>query len=121
MSLTREQILASRGDRKPVPFDVPEWGGTVYIKVMSVRDQVELTDGKKPTDVPLLVVLQSVVDENGQRLFLDDDVEWLADEAFPVVLRVFTFAAKLNGLSTAELEEAVASFSPSPDESRSFD
>jgi hypothetical protein len=31
-------------------------------------------------------------------------------------MRAFAFAAKLNGLSTKELEEAMESFAPAPDE-----
>ena len=119
MGLTREQILGSRKDRKPARIDVPEWGGEVYIRVLSARDQMEMSEDTKPQDMPITVILHCLVDENGERILQDDDFEALAQEDFPVIMRVFSQAARLNGLSTKELDEAIASFEPAPDESRS--
>jgi hypothetical protein len=106
----REQILASQGERKPEPLEVPEWHATVWLKQMTVADQVALSEGTKPADMPVAVLLHCLVDENGERIFTDDDREALAGESFAIVLRVFVAAAKLNGLSTAELDEAMQSF-----------
>jgi hypothetical protein len=116
MTLTREQILASRRDRKPVLLEVPEWGGDVYVRVMSAADQAELSEGVKPAELPIRVILHCLVDEAGERILTDEDAEALAKEDFPVILRVFAFVAKLNGLSTKELEEAMANFVPAQDE-----
>lgn len=115
MTLTREQILASRADRKPVPLDVPEWGGQVYVRVMSARDQAALADDTTPGEMPVRILLLSIVDEEGNRIFTEEDFPALMDEDFPVIMRVFAFTAKLNGLSTDELEAAMASFAPTPD------
>lgn len=109
MSL-REQILASQADRKPVPLDVPEWGVTVWLKQMTVADQVALSEDVKPADMPVAVLLQCLVDDEGERIFTDDDAEALSRESFPIVLRVFAEAARLNGLSSKELDEAMSSF-----------
>jgi len=114
MTLTREQILASRKDRKPAPLEVPEWGGEVYVRVLSAKDQAELSDGVKPAEMPIRVLLHCLVNESGQPILKEEDAEALAEEDFPVILRVFAFAAKLNGLSTKELEEAMENFGPSP-------
>ena len=116
MTLTREQILAARADRKPQRLEVPEWGGNVYIRVLSARDQMSLSDSSKPEEMPIKVLLHSIVDEHGERILQDEDFEALAGEDFPIIMRVFAFAAKLNGLSTKELEEAMESFAPAPDE-----
>lgn len=109
MSL-REQILASQADRKPMPLDVSEWGCTVWLKQMTVADQVALSEDVKPSDMPIKVLLHCLVDDEGKRIFADEDAEQLAQEAFPIIMSVFAEAAKLNGLSNAELEEAMASF-----------
>jgi hypothetical protein len=116
VSLTREQILTSRKDRKPVPLEVPEWGGEVYVRVLSAKDQAELSDGVKPAEVPIRVLVHCLVDETGQPILKEEDTEALAEEDFPIIMRVFAFAAKLNGLSTKELEEAMENFAPAPDE-----
>jgi hypothetical protein len=119
VSLTREQILASRKDRKPTRIDVPEWGGEVYIRVLSAQDQMQMSEGTKPQDMPITVILHCLVDENGERILQDDDFDALAQEDFPVIMRVFSQAARLNGLSTKELDEAIDRFEPAPDESSS--
>lgn len=116
MSLTRAQILAARTDRKPVRLEVPEWGGEVFVRVLSAKDQMELSEGIKPSEMPVKVILHCLVDEQGNRILQDEDAEALGEEEFPVIMRVFAAVAKLNGLSTKELEEAVESFRPAPDE-----
>ena len=123
MSLTREQILAARNreDRKPVKVSVPEWGGDVYLRVMTVGDQAALSEDVKPVDMPVQVLLHCLVDENGARLFTEEDADALAEEDFPLILRLFNEAAKLNGLTSKELEEAVAAFGQARDEQQSTD
>ena len=116
MTLTREQILAARSNRKPERLEVPEWGGEVYVRVLSAKDQMTVADGATPQETPIRVLLHCLVDEKGERILADDDFDALASEDFPVIMRVFAFAAKLNGLSTKELEEAMESFAPAPDE-----
>lgn len=119
MGLTREQILRSRQDRKPHRFEVPEWGGDVFIRVLSAQDQMALAEGSDTesdkTRMPIRVLLASLVDEEGSRLFNDEDFDELAQEDFTIILRVFSESAKLNGLSTKELDEAMAGFKPAPD------
>ena len=119
MTLTREGILASRKGRKPVLLEVPEWGGEVYVRVLSAADQMVLSDGVEPKEMAIKVILHCLVDEDGERIFGDDDVDELAKEDFPVIMRVFGFVAKQNGLSTKELEEAMENFGPSPNGSKS--
>jgi len=119
VTLTREQILASRKGRKPVLLEVPEWGGEVYVRVLSAADQMVLSDGVEPKEMAIKVILHCLVDEDGERIFGDDDVDELAKEDFPVIMRVFGFVAKQNGLSTKELEEAMENFGPSPNGSKS--
>lgn len=117
MTLTREQILAAQTERRPTRLEVPEWGGEVYIRVLTFADQVALQDSIPAERMPIHVLMHTVVDENGQRIFGDEDAEQLMTFEFPVILRIFAEAAKLNGLSTAELEAAMASFAPAPVES----
>ncbi len=116
MSLTREEILASRKDRKPVRLEVPEWGGEVYVKVMSAADQAALSENVEASEFPIRVIIHCLVDEQGERILTDEDAPELAKDDFPIIMRVFAFVAKLNGLSTKELEDAMANFAPPQDE-----
>lgn len=119
MGLTREQILAARKDRKPHRFEVPEWGGDVFIRVLSGNDQMELSKDTAPEETPGRVLVHSLVSEEGELLFTEEDVHELMQEDWPVIMRVFSESAKLNGLSTKELDEAMAGFVQAPDESSS--
>jgi hypothetical protein len=117
MGLSREAILAARRNRKPVRLEVPEWGGDVWVKVLSAEDQANLAEeGQEGSlSVPMKVLVACLCDEEGTRLFSDEDAAELAKEDAPVIMRVFSFAAKTNGLTTTELDEAMASFGTGPE------
>jgi hypothetical protein len=118
MSLSREQILASRKERsKPQRLEVPEWGGEVFVKVLSAEDQMSFGEGD-PKTMTGRVLVAALVDEEGERIFTDDDVAELMREEAPVIMRVFSVAAKVNGLTTTELDEAMERFVRAPDEQR---
>jgi hypothetical protein len=119
LGLTREQILAARRHRKPHRFEVAEWGGEVFIRVLSAEDQADLSKGTEPEDTPIKVLIRSLVSEENEPLFTDEDFAELAKEDWPVIMRVFAESAHLNGLSTKELDEAMAGFAQAPDESSS--
>ena len=111
MNLTRDEILAARSRRKPIQVEVPEWGGTVYIKVLSAGDQVKMSsNGHAEAEMPIWLLVGCLVSKDGSRLFTDEDVPALLEEEFPIIMRVFSEAARHNGLSTKELDEAMQSF-----------
>lgn len=116
MGLTRQQILAARKDRKPTRLEVPEWGGDVFIRVLSVEDQLQWEDMPQ-REVVMRCLVIALVDEDGRRIFEDGDETELAREEFPVIMRVFSEVAKVNGLTSKELDDAMASFVAAPDES----
>lgn len=118
MALTRDQILSARRGRKPTALEVPEWGGTVYIRVLSAEDQLAIADSDGGV-TPVKVLVACLVDENGERLFSGEDATELGKEDFPVILRVFAEVARLNGLSSKELDEAMESFGIARGESSS--
>src|SRR6266508_842105 len=115
MSLTREEIFASRINRKPVMMSVPEWGGAVYIKHLTVDDQMALSENNSAAEMPVAVLLASLVDEDEQPIFQPEDRDELRKEAFVIILKVFSEAAKVNGLSNKELDEAMLAFATAPD------
>ena len=112
----RDDILQI--DDLPIePVEVPEWGMTLYVRSMngSERDQyeVELMDTK---DLPLkeklknmrakLVVL-TTVDENGQRVFNDDDVVAVGKKSAKALNRLVDVSQKLNAITDAEVADIV--------------
>lgn len=108
--LTREQIL-STNDIKTQTVDVPEWGGEVIIASMSgaARDAWEqsLIGDQKVTlkNIAARLVAFSAVDDKGNRLFSNDDVDALGKKSAKALSRCVKASQRLNGLTGADLEE----------------
>lgn len=117
----RDRVLALQADRKPQPLDFEPWGEGIYMRVLSVDDQAKLAEATAQTEMPVQVILHCLVDETGERIFSDEDRAALGAFPFPEILQVFGQVAKLNGLSTEELDKALESFVQAPDEHRSTD
>lgn len=113
---TRDEILAAARKVDPRPLVVPEWGDDpVYLRVLSARDQLALSDGTEPQEMPFRVLVACVCTVDGAPVFEPGDEETLKEFPFPVIMRVFAEAARINGLSSAELEEAAAHFERAQD------
>lgn len=117
MSLTKDQILEAN-DLQSVAVEVPEWGGTVYVRSMTGadRDAFESSmvtvhpDGSRTPDLRNLrskLVALTLVDEEGNRLFEVADIARLALKSSAALERVFEAAQRLNGLGTKAEAEAV--------------
>lgn len=113
-ALTREAILAV-DDRKLERFEVPEWGGVIYLRVMTgtERDAWEQGIGRgagQEVDGLMaiaLLVAKVVADADGNRLFSDDDVELLKGKSAPALMRVWARAQRLNALTDGDVEALV--------------
>ena len=121
--LTKSAILAAN-DLKTQDVDVPEWGGAVRVRAFSgrERDAFEASlvrgDGKDRkvdlTNMRARLVALSVVDEAGQRVFTDEEVDLLGAKSGAALDRVFAVAQGLNGLSGADVEALVKNSSAAP-------
>jgi len=116
VSTPRERILAKQ-KTKVVPFYVEEWEETVYIRQLSVDDQEDLAKNRTQAEQVAAVLIASLVDGDGNPVFLPEDASEIRKMPFAAVLEVFAEAAKLNGLTSKELDEAMASFAKARSES----
>lgn len=117
--LGRDSILGAQ-DLKHVDVDVPEWGGTVRVRMMtgSERDAFEagtvIRQGKKVeanlVNIRARLVSLCAIDENGVRLFSEADVEALAAKSGAALGRLFEACQKLNGLTEEAAAEAREQF-----------
>lgn len=118
-ALTKDQIL-SANDVNLLKITVPEWGGDVYIRVMTVgeRDAYENEwQRKKDTgvdDFRTKFLVRCLVDEKGNRLFDNGDVQRLAEKSARVMNRVWLAAMEHNNLSDASIEELAKNSEPGP-------
>lgn len=112
--LSRDEILAAVDARalETAEVDVPEWGGTVLVRLMNANDveRTGLADGERDASMFPKVIAACVVDEEGNPMFSPDDVAALARVDMMVAARVFAEIMRVNGLADEELEEAVQSF-----------
>jgi hypothetical protein len=124
MLLSREQIIGA-DDRKTEDVAVPEWGGSVRVRALSgaERDAYEAGivtlrgDGSKTVNLKNLrgrLVSLACVDEDGNRLFTDEDAIGLGDKSASALERVFDVARKLSGLSDDDVEELAEGFGGAP-------
>ena len=112
--LSKTAILAAQ-DLQTEDVEVPEWGGAVRVRSFTgrERDAFESSmvrgDGRDRkvdlTNMRARLVGLTVIDETGQRLFTDEEVDLLGAKSGAALDRVFAVAQKLNGLSGTDVEE----------------
>lgn len=110
--LTREQILAAK-DRAREEVPVPEWGGTVFVSVMSgrARDawEASLVDrDRSPVfeDMSAKLAAACITDADGRLLFSAEDVVELSEKSAAALHRIVAVARRLNRLGAQGLEDA---------------
>jgi hypothetical protein len=108
--LTKDQILAAQ-DCPRECVNVPEWGGDVYVCVMSGtdRDSFEASlVAARQLDVwnyRAQLAVRCITDESGARLFGDEDALALGKKNAAVLDRIGRVAQKLNKLGDKDLED----------------
>lgn len=108
MTLNRDQIL-SAADRPSQTVPVPEWGGDVIVATMdgALRAEYEdtlLEDKSGKRRLRAVIVSLCAVDEAGNRLFTEADVDALQSKSGCALDRVFDAAIKLNKLTKADMD-----------------
>lgn len=114
--LTREQILEAE-DRKVVEVNIPEWGGSVGVIVMSGKDrdsyESELLNRRdKNGEINEVKGLRSsllakvLVDGEGKPLFDSKTIAKLEDKNAAVLDRLFRKAMEVNAIDDGSVEES---------------
>lgn len=113
--LDRAAILA-QDDLKYEDVQIPEWGGA-WVRVRSLqaneRDRFEAStvqrNGKQITtnleNIRARLCLLCLVDENGERLFQEEDTFPLGGKSAAALDRIFAVAQRLNGLRDQDVDE----------------
>lgn len=112
--LSKEAILQAQ-DLPTELVPVPEWGGEILVRGLTgaERDAFEqsiVEQRGKSTRINLRnlrakLVAMTVVDEQGNRLFSDDEAEALGRKSAAALNRVFEVAQRLSGLRQEDVEE----------------
>lgn len=116
--LSKADILEV-SDLETETVEVPEWGGQVIVRSLSGEERdaweegllVERKKNGKTTreanlkNIRAKLVAISTVDQDGNRLFTDYDVQALGKKSASALQRIFKVAQRLSGLSDEEVDD----------------
>jgi hypothetical protein len=122
MALTRDAILKI-DDIKTEEVEIEEWGGSVLVRGLTGRQRDDFEGsilemrGKRMVpnvaNIRAKLTVRCVVDEAGKRLFTDAEADKVGEKSAAAIDKIYDVAARLSGLSDADVEEMVADFDPS--------
>lgn len=108
MSLNKHQIFASN-DLKEAFVEMPEWGGKVKIKALSVQEQLDydnfLATKPKEIEMALHLIIVACVDENNNKLFSEDDINLLKQKNSSNLFKLVSEILKLNKQDANDVDE----------------
>ena len=109
MSLLSKNEIKEIDDLPSKTVEIPEWGGSIKLRMMTTKSRMDFekkqSQVKTNEGVVVLLVLYSCVDEDGNRLFSDDDYDFLASRSPKALMTLFETATELNSLSRSGLED----------------
>lgn len=121
--LTRDAILQA-DDLPSERMDMPEWGGPVWIRTLTgterdAFEQAMISMRGKLREVNLRnarakMAVMVLCDEQGQRLFRDEDADALGKKSSKALDRIFDAAQRLNGMRKQDVEELTENFPDGP-------
>lgn len=119
--LSRDEILQAVDIKKEL-VEVPEWGGSVWVRGMTGADRdrfessvIEMRGSKQTLhldDMRAKLCSACICDEEGKLLFTPADVKALSAKSATALNRVFAIAQRLSGIGeeeVAELQEGLKS------------
>jgi hypothetical protein len=101
MALDRKSILAADDVRKE-KIAVPEWKGDVFLRVLTGTDRDRFEESyadQKMKSFRIRFLLLALCDEDGERLFSDDEADILGKKSSVVINRLFEAGWKLNAFT----------------------
>ena len=139
--LTRDTILGV-DDRKVEDVSVPEWGGTVLIRGMTGKEREQFEDlhneevpagnraGRRAgqtvskfdrKNLRSRLVVWCVIDDKGERLFSDADLDIINGKNGAALERIVDVAMRMSGMTDGDIDdlaqEMVSGKDPSADSS----
>lgn len=110
--LTRESIFAS-DDTGFESIEVPEWGGTLYVRGLNglEREEMEnhfLKGDDSSVDITgqkVKMLIACVVDKDRNQIFKPNDAGKINKKSGVVIDKIFGVCCRLSGLTDAAIEE----------------
>ena len=107
MSKVREQILAALAKFQPKAIEIPELGGTVFLRPLTVAGmaRVHAIQGKSPERMPSAMLIDCVLDEDGKQVFSaadEDQVNNLPGHVAGVLLKAIEDMSEMSADGTKD-------------------
>ena len=123
MTLKRDDILKAQ-DIKTEKVNIPEWGGDIYVKELTGEERneyesflIDLANGKKAhkmDEARSRLAVLSICDEEGKRLFTDDDIKALSRKNAKALMRVYGVAQRLSLIGQDQISKETESLQADP-------
>lgn len=108
MTILTRQAIAEKTKHKIEEFEVPEWGGSVFVRGLTSKEFSIIMKGKTDKTIEsqsidehykmfMRIALWVILDENGDRLFTDKDASILEDTSFETVSAIGGKSFTLSG------------------------
>ena len=120
MPLLGKEAIFAADDIKTERVPIPEWGGDVMVRGLTGRQRdaweqsMTVRRGKKVEmdmrDFRARLAVLCVVDETGQLVFHEGDIDALAGKSGSALDKIYTAAAKLSGISDDDVKELTEDF-----------
>ncbi len=107
MSVSKHQIFASN-DLREALIDIPEWGGKVKIKALSVQEQLDydsfLATKPKEIDMALHLIIVGCINDDGTKKFDIDDISELKKKNSENIFKLVAGILTLNKQSPEDVD-----------------
>jgi len=110
MLLNKHQIAIAK-DLKEEIVPMPEWGGDIKIRVLSVKEQLEfdnfMSKNQDSQDAAIYLIVKSCINEDGSLMFDDNeqDLELLRQKNASSILKLFKHIMDLNKQQPDDIEK----------------
>lgn len=123
---SRDQIERVNDTKVSEPIPVPEWGEGWVVHVRSIsgdehaewQELVNAQRGKdkrvNPKGLKAALLVRTVCDDKGNRLFNSEDASWLGGKSSAVINRLWDRTCELNGMGDDAQKKLEKNSEPTP-------
>lgn len=115
MALLNKESIRAVKDLVTEEVEVPLWGGSVLVRSLTgaERGRLEVSTMERKgvnyaenlSTLRARMVMLSVVDDQGKRMFSDKDIDFLNDKNASALEAIFQVAMRLSGITKTDVDE----------------
>lgn len=111
MPLTIEQIRAARNSAPRRSVEVPDLGGEVFVRPLTLKEVREIQEFQanpktKPVDTTKRIIELATCNEDGSALFIGEDKALIDGLTWPTIEALSEAAIELSGMKPKAAEQA---------------